>query len=262
MNPRDTATDLAARGIPVFPCRSNKSPATEHGFHDASADSDTVADWWKRTPGALVGVPTGAASGFDALDVDPRHGGEHWWIAHVHRMPETRMHRTGSGGLHVLFRHVERVRNTESKLAKGIDTRGAGGYIIWWPAHGCRVTDAPLAPWPAWLLRRLLARPKPPKRAHAPVTPMNPDDAAQRLATRMLHQVADAADGQRHYALRRAAYTIGGLLKRLPFGEGEARRRLVDAVKQAGAEDLDNAEKTAAWGLEKGAAMPLNMGPR
>ena len=33
---------------------------------------------WRRTPGPLVGVPTGAASGFDVLDIDIKTGGVDW----------------------------------------------------------------------------------------------------------------------------------------------------------------------------------------
>ena len=73
------------------------------------------------------------------------------------------MHRTGGGGLHVIFRHHERVRNSSSKVASGVDVRGEGGFVIWWPAHGCTVADALIAPWPTWLVRRLLKQPKRPE---------------------------------------------------------------------------------------------------
>jgi hypothetical protein len=253
------ALALADRSIPVFPCRPDKKPATAHGFLDASIDPATIKEWWKRTPAALIGVPTGTTSGFDVLDIDPRHGGERWWLPYARRIPPTRMHRTRSNGLHVLFRHADPVRNTEGKLASGVDTRGAGGYVIWWPAHGCRVAEAPIAAWPEWLLKALLARPKRSERTAPSGPALHADDAAQRIALRVLDRLAGTAAGQRHYALRKAAFTVGGLLDRLPFDAAEAERRLVHAISQAGAEDLENATKTAAWGLEKGRAAPLTM---
>jgi hypothetical protein len=253
------ALALADRRIPVFPCRPDKKPCTKHGFLDASIDPQTIKEWWGRTPAALIGVPTGTASGFDVLDIDPRHGGERWWLPRARRVPATRMHRTRSNGLHVLFRHADPVRNTEGTLAPGVDTRGEGGYIIWWPAHGSRVAEAPIAAWPEWLLKALLPRPRRAKPAAPSGPALDPDDAAQRIAARVLDRLAGTGGGQRHYALRKAAFTVGGLLDRLPFDAAEAERRLLQAISQAGAEDLDNAAKTAAWGLEKGRAAPLVM---
>jgi hypothetical protein len=41
------------------------------------------------------------------------------------------------------------VRNTQSRLAVGIDTRGEGGFVIWCPAAGYSViSSAAPAPWP------------------------------------------------------------------------------------------------------------------
>ena len=220
-----TALTLAAQGLAVFPCLADKRPACPHGFKDAAAEPGATRALWHSHPGPLIGVPTGAASGFDALDLDPRHGAAAWWQANVHRLPETRVHRTRSGGLHVLFRHAEPVRNTASKLGKGVDTRGTGGYIIWWPAHGCRVSKTPLADWPGWLLERLLQQPEPPKAPTRTFAPIAGEDAAQRIANRVLSRLAAASEGTRHYTLRKAAWTLGGLLDALPFGQTEATER-------------------------------------
>lgn len=262
MSALQLAEDLAAQGLPVFPCTRKKAPACEHGFKDAVCAPEAVRALWRRSPAPLIGVPTGASSGFDVLDIDPRHGGDQWWRRASHLIPPTRIHRTGSGGLHVFFRHQDPVRNTESKIAPGVDTRGEGGYIIWWPADGAPLVPAPVAPWPKWLLRRLLCQPKPTKKAAQFTSPLDGSDVAQAMAARALDRVAKAPEGQRHYALRAAACTIGGLLDRLPFGEEEAKERLRRAAEQAGAEDLANAERTAAWGLAKGQQSPLQLEAR
>lgn len=255
-----SAEALADAGFPVFPCGPEKRPACPHGFKDASIELADVRALWRRHPGPLIGVPTGTASGLDILDIDPRHGGHVWWLANKHLIPVTRMHRTRSEGLHVLFRHDARVRNSESKIARGVDTRGEGGYLIWWPAEGCAVADAPIVSWPAWLLRRLL-RERPKSRAYrGPITPLDSADAAHAIAARVLERVASASEGQRHYKLRAAACTIGGLLDHLPFGEGEAIARLTEAARKANAQDLIGAEKTAAWGIKRGKLSPFNIG--
>ena len=55
------AREFAAAGVPVFPCTSyGKRPATEHGFHDATTNLDQIEAWWRQSPGANIGVPTGA----------------------------------------------------------------------------------------------------------------------------------------------------------------------------------------------------------
>lgn len=67
---------FATAGVPVFPCvPGEKRPLTEHGFHDATADVRQVAAWWRRWPGANIGVPTGAASGLEVVDVDVKTAG-------------------------------------------------------------------------------------------------------------------------------------------------------------------------------------------
>jgi hypothetical protein len=85
---------------------------------------------WARNPGTLVSVPTGKISGISVLDVDLGKGGDAWWEKNRGRLPKTRMHETRSGGLHVLFAHRDGIRNTAGRIAKGIDTRGEGGYCV------------------------------------------------------------------------------------------------------------------------------------
>jgi len=57
-------------------CNSpGKHPRAENGFKAATTDEGIIRQWWTQGPDANIGVATGAASGFDVLDVDPRHGG-------------------------------------------------------------------------------------------------------------------------------------------------------------------------------------------
>ena len=71
------ALGYAARGWPVFPCgERRKHPLTQRGFLDASRDPSVIEAWSCRWPEANIGLPTGAVSNFDALDIDPRHRGD------------------------------------------------------------------------------------------------------------------------------------------------------------------------------------------
>ena len=77
----EAAIALASAGVPVFPVAVNgKQPLTRHGFHDATTSHAQVRDWWASTPGANVGMPTGARSGVVVVDVDV-HGTANGYVA-------------------------------------------------------------------------------------------------------------------------------------------------------------------------------------
>jgi hypothetical protein len=169
-NTLNAALALATGGYPVFPCSESKKPTTPNGFKNASAEPEEIRRLWHDHPGDLIGVPTGNVIGLGVLDVDlSRHQeARDWWQENRHRIPRTRIHRTGSGGLHLLFQHDGLVHCTAGKIKLGVDTRGNGGYIIHWPSHGLPIlSDAPPAPWPDWLLAEFRPKPRPPSTASA-----------------------------------------------------------------------------------------------
>jgi Bifunctional DNA primase/polymerase, N-terminal len=131
--------------LPRFACRNDKTPLVRW---TTGARSDVDDSDWE-----LVGVPTGSVTGFDCLDIDLEGLN---WLSSV-CLPPTRIHETRSGGRHLLFRHAEGLRNSAGRIARGIDVRGDGGFIIWWPARGFRVlSDAEIADWPEFLLAKAL----------------------------------------------------------------------------------------------------------
>ena len=261
------ALDLAALGIPVFPCARTKRPAISkaeggHGFHDATTDPETVAQLFAARGATIIGVPTGDASGWDALDIDPKNGGDAWEQANAQRLPETRVHQTPSGGRHYLFRHAPGVHNSTSSIAPGIDVRGAGGYICVPPSPGYTViSDAEPVDWPDWLLELVL----PKTRAPAPQAPSEPRRPVSSLRVEglikaVLRRVSSAADGQKHYTLRNAALSLGGYQHLGGYSTTEAVDWLLDALPPI--QDRGNAHKTALWGLENGAKNPLELEDR
>src|SRR5262245_33513109 len=167
MTPLDMALSLASDGIPVFPCRRpDKRPTCPNGFYDATSDAVAVKRLWTAHPDDLIGVPTGPMSGLFAADIDSgRHASAAKWHQQNQHRLQTRVHRTESGGLHLLFRHHAGLRNSQSKLAHGVDTRGEGGYVIWWPAHVTQSSsgvEAPIQPVPRWMVKALTPSPPPP----------------------------------------------------------------------------------------------------
>jgi hypothetical protein len=180
-------------GYSVFPCREDKTPATPDGFKSAQTIPDAVDRIWQAHPGPLVGIRTGEASGISVLDVDQKHPeAVIWWQDNYHRLLPTRTFATRSGGLHLYFRHRDGIKNTSSKLAKGIDTRGEGGYVISWWCAGLECHDhSPPEPWPCWLFDELTRQPPaPPPRS----TEIPPEHAIAGIVRR----VEDAQEGERN----------------------------------------------------------------
>lgn len=180
MNAAERAALRAGMQLPYpsFPCNAEKRPTCPNGFKDAAIPTHGLATLWARHPGVQVGVPTGAGSGLAVLDVDVAKGGDAWWSANRERLPQTRMHETRSGGLHVLFNHRAGLKCSVAKIAPGVDVRAEGGYIIWWPASGFSVVDHALADWPDWL-----TPPEPaPAPAPAPPRPAAYDEASLKEA--------------------------------------------------------------------------------
>lgn len=150
------ALQLASRGVPVFPCKATKDPYIRGGFRRATTDVDTINKWWSRWPSARIGVPTGAATGFLVVDIDP--DGKRWYSENKSRLSAGLVHRT-QRGRHLFFKMFNpKVRCSPGRIAKGVDVRAEGGYVIWWPACGLpykgdlnRLTEPP-----RWLQEELL----------------------------------------------------------------------------------------------------------
>jgi putative DNA primase/helicase len=150
------ALDYAADGWAVFPvwsvddggrCRCPRSSTCDnagkhpvghlapHAFKNATRDPEQLRAWWKR--GAWnIGGATGQASGRCALDVDPRHGGEatlRELEAQYGALPHTRVHRTGRGGHHYIFRVMGPCPSRA--LGLGVELKGDGAAVVLPPSQ-------------------------------------------------------------------------------------------------------------------------------
>jgi len=193
------AAGTVAQKYPVFPCNpANKRPYISkaeggNGFKDASRDVGQILLWWAAHPDALVGVPTGHASGVFIIDDDTANkpdAASSAWIERRRALLESTLnYATRSGGRHYAFvmpadidlRSKQGLKVDGAELAS-IDTRGNGGYAVWWGAHGFAATGD-MRPLPAELLADLTQAaalvPLPPS---TPPGDWDPDEARKALA--------------------------------------------------------------------------------
>jgi hypothetical protein len=137
------ARTLGAMGYAVFPCRPDKRPSTPAGFKAAVLDWHAIEELWRRYPGELVGVATGAMSGIAVLDIDAKHNTARvWWSENRERLLPARVHRTRSGGFHLVYKHRSGLNCSVSKIAHGIDVRAVTSFGGRRPAMPCSKTLA------------------------------------------------------------------------------------------------------------------------
>ena len=128
------AREYIKAGFKVFPCKHDKKPLV--AWKDAATASlDAVAAWEKTFPDAMIGLPTGSANGIVVVDVDVKDsvdGHESLHAAGFDIPDGTVCVQTPSGGAHYYFRLEpgEVIKNSTSQIAKNVDVRGEGGYVI------------------------------------------------------------------------------------------------------------------------------------
>jgi len=230
----ESALELAKNGMHCFPCNAYKSPACSGGFKAATAAPEVLKNLWFNSSASLVGVPTGKKSGFDVLDIDPCHGGDKWLEANRYRLPKTRIHKTRSGGLHILFNHREGLRCSASKIATGVDVRSDGGYIIWWPAIGLPIENASIADWPEWLID--VMTPKKVKAVDYNVNSIKCAGTGYVLAAlrNAIMNVANAPEGSRNVSLNREAFSLARFIEKGELTPQQIANALFSAALAAG----------------------------
>ncbi|MEH0528301.1 bifunctional DNA primase/polymerase [Streptomyces stelliscabiei] len=259
----NAALMAAARGWPVIPLRpGDKRPAghaQKHCSHTGRcADGHTTPEQratinpelltaaWAQQP-YNVGIATGPAGllvvDLDTLKPQELNGtpdGVTAFAALCERaeqpVPDTYRVRTARGGEHLYFAQPAGVRlhNTAGRLARKIDTRGWGGYVV---AAGSTTPDGtytvlddrPPVPLPAWLHDALKPPQRPARDASVPLTTRACGYAAAALRGEV-DNVATAADGTRNATLLRAARALGRLIASGDLDRGEVEQALSRAA--------------------------------
>lgn len=212
----------------------------------ATTDHDLLVAAWTHQP-YNVGIATGP-SGLLVVDLDtlkPQEpkgtpDGVANFAALCERseqaIPTTYRVRTARGGEHLYFTQPPgtRLHNTAGRLAKKIDTRGWGGYVV---APGSTTPDGtytvlddrPPAVLPTWLHEALNPPHRPTRTASVPLTARARGYAASALRGEV-DNVAHAADGTRNATLLRAARALGRLVASGDLDRGEVEQALSRAA--------------------------------
>jgi hypothetical protein len=233
------ALKLAERDVAVFPCGADKRPLTKNGFKDASCDAAQVKEWWRRHPDALVGVLTGKR--FVVVDCDLHHRKAlGWYFDHAVQLI-TRKHSTKSGGRHLLFKPDDRVGCSAGKIHPHIDTRGKGGYIIWWPAEGLEVLHGDvLAEVPESIIERLNKEPDP-----VPIPRPVTLNSVCRGIEGIIRVIAMAAPGERNAKLFWGASRLKEKAEQSIISQNDAMGLALEAASRTGL-PLGEARRTVA----------------
>jgi phage baseplate assembly protein W len=247
-SPVREALEIASHGVPVFPCSSEKIPLLKlgPGFRNATTDPDLVRAWWSRWPDALVSVRTGIK--FVVLDVDcAKHVEAMQWYEQA-LLPTTRTHITRSDGRHLLFQPDDRVRNTTSKICRGIDTKGINGCAVWWPACGWEVLHREkLAPFPDWIIKKI-APPPAPTRLPA-LRKVQSTERVQRQLEGIIRTIASAPTGERNAIAYWGASRLAEMVDQALISSNEAIDIAIEAASRAGLPYLE-ARRTAQSALD------------
>lgn len=190
-----------------------KHPRLRHGLLEASSVLETIASWWEHWPDANVGVATGPESGIYVVDLDGPAAVEAWAAL---KMPAGWQSRTGNG-MHHVYTLLDPLPNTAGKIAAGIDTRGAGGYIVAPPSVHYRHLRRY-----EWISREGERPPALPDVIRAAVTPQISTPArppsitfgestpyAKGVLKHALERLGAAPQGERNETLNREAFLLG-----------------------------------------------------
>ncbi|MEV6694175.1 bifunctional DNA primase/polymerase [Micromonospora sp. NPDC051196] len=229
---------------------------TCHGFYAATTDPARIAAIVAAVPCGQLALRTGTTAGVVVVDVDPAHDGAATLVRLIAAglIPPTARVRTGSGGLHLYYRHPgRRVPCSQGKpgqgLGPGIDVRADGGYVVLPPSVHPRtgrpyrwITGQPVKEMPPALLTACLPPPAPPIPAATGPTQLreaggisHPD----RLLAVLLDRVTGAPEGARRTTLYGASRGVARMVKADAIDHADAIAALTDAGRRAEQTDRD-----------------------
>lgn len=240
--------------LKVFPATitpdGRKVPLIKGWGEAATTDPEQHRLWQELYRDRLThwGVPTGTINDILVLDVDVKNDNGFETLKQF-PVPETMAQRTMSGGAHYLFKYPTDGKHygNRVKFLPGLDTRGEGGYIIWYGAP-----DVPLAEAPAWLTEETAKAPVDHSGQVIRVAP----EIAEGIVTSSLEAIREAPEGESNNTLNTEAFRLGQLVASDSITREYAEQVLFQAAKERGKPDYE-AKATIKSGLDGGGTKPL-----
>jgi len=224
----DSALEYIKLGFKVFPVKPDKTPLTPHGLKDATQTQLGVREYWGKWPNAGIGLVT---DGLVVLDFDVKNGGieSKTKIENDHgTLPRTRLHKTGGGGWHYIYRNPNGtiIRNTVAFAGyPGVDIRANGGYIVAPPSPHLSgnnyelIDDCEITPAPPWVVE--IYKQKPESKIAKPGEDATPIPDGQRNFTLARLAGSMRRNGMPEVAILAALKEVNNLQCQPPLPEDE-----------------------------------------
>ena len=220
--------------------------------HEASDDPEKHKMWANLFRGKMTNwaIPTGQVNDLLVLDVDVK--GDGYETLKKFPVPATMWQRTPSGGAHYLFRYPKdgnRYGN-KVKFLPGLDSRGDGGYIVWYGADPQPILEAP-----AWFTGQVLEGQNQTQIEQQTSVKIAPEIAAG-IIQRCLDVVKEAPQGERNNTLNIEAFKVGQLVASGAFTMEYALEALTKASLECGLKGYE-VQATIRSGLAGGLKKPM-----
>ena len=240
-----------------------KVPINKGWRDEASGDQERLKSWFKQygsNPNFRWIIPTGSVNDILVLDLDAKHNAMQNLADLGLTVPQTFFQQTLSGGYHFFFKYPNDGKKYGNKVnikfkelgdkKSGVDTRGEGGYVMWYSQTPCSI---PIAEAPTWLLDKYNAQDETLRTDAAPVTFDNVI-ATQRF-TAALETVRNAPVGQSNDILNVQSFIVGQLVAAGSFSYEYAYEQLYKAAIERGKPPYE-AQETIKSGLNGGIKKP------
>lgn len=241
MSTLQAALDLAHMGFHVFPVVPNgKTPAIEDFPNKATRDAEKIKDWWidpimEFEKDFNVGISTtkfGDDQALIVIDVDDKNGKEGSKelekLDMLQEVPTTFTQFTPTGGRHLVYVSPTPVKQGSNVLAKGLDIRSKGGYIVGAGSlingESYSANEDRLAQAPQWLIDECGKAPEKKKADKAPID-INEDAAKDRAIDYLKNHAPLSVEGN---SGDQTAYVVACRLKDLGIGDAVAHELMMD----------------------------------